>query len=94
MRTGMVVSSIHDDKLLIMKTKTKQKTKKYEKSHTTSPGKAQDRGLNQDEQNKITNVEAEDDDRYQKFPQNDVEAEEERERRRKIEDARGIENES
>ena len=90
----MVVCNIHDDKLLIMKTKTKQKTKKYGKAHTSPQKKAEDRGLNEDDQNAITNVDAEDDDRYQKFPQNDVEAEEERERRRRIEDARGIENES
>ena len=82
------------DKPLKMKTKTRQKTKKYDKSRTSPKRGAQDRGLNEDEQNRITNTDDEDVDRHQRFPQNDVEAEEEREKRRKVEDARGIENES
>ena len=75
-----------------MKTKTKEKRKKYGKAHAAPQRSEQERGLNEDDQKKVTNTD--DDDRYEKFPQNDVEAEEERERRRRIEDTRGIENES
>jgi hypothetical protein len=77
-----------------MKAKTNQKKAKQGRTKASPRRKAEDRGLNEDDQNRITNTDDQDDDRNERFPQNDVEAEEERERRRSLEDARGIENES
>jgi hypothetical protein len=77
-----------------MKAKTNQKKAKQGRTTASPRKKAEDRGLNEDDQNRITNADDQDDDRNERFPQNDVEAEEERERRRSREDVRGIENES
>jgi hypothetical protein len=85
---------LHIVKPLKMKAKTSQKKAKGGKTTASPRRKAEDRGLNEDDQNRITNADGQDDDRPERFPQNEVEAEEERERRRRTEDARGIENES
>lgn len=83
-----------------MKTKTKSSTKgkvKYGKSHRGEPSRrgVVDRGLNEDEQSRITNAREdeylEENDRFQRMPLDDVDQEEDRERKRKIEDARGEE---
>jgi hypothetical protein len=82
-----------------MKTKTKSTEKsKYGKAHPDpSPKKrTEDRGLNEDDQNITTNVTVDeniDGDHNQKTPLDDVEQEEEREKKRRIEDVRGeVEN--
>ena len=83
-----------------MKTKTKssaKKKEKYGKSHRSQPtGKRiENRGLNEDEQRKITNARdeeySEEDERFQRVPLDDVDMEEEREKKRRVEDARGEE---
>jgi len=98
----MVVSSLYTSVLLkrtvIMKTKTKSTEKrKYGKAHphpAPSKRRTEDRDLNEDDQNVTTNVpvdESIDDDGYQKLPLDDVEQEEEREKKRRVEDVRGEE---
>ena len=83
-----------------MKTKTKSTAKKqYGKSQSQrshGPRKrVEDRGLNEDEQGKVTNTReeeySEENERFQRTPLDDVDSEEERERKRKVEDARGEE---
>lgn len=77
-----------------MKTKTKNtaQKRKHGKVQASPPSGKQieDRDLNDDDQKRITNAEA-DDERYQKMPVDDVEKEEEREKKRRVEDARGEE---
>ena len=81
-----------------MKTKTKStaKKQKYGKAHRSQPPKRriENRGLNEDEQSKITNAREEyleDNERFQQIPLDDVDQEEEREKKRRVEDARGEE---
>ena len=83
-----------------MKTKTKSSAKrkeKYGRSHRSQPSgkRIEDRGLNEDEQRKITNARddeySEENDRFQRMSLDDVDMEEEREKKRRVEDARGEE---
>ena len=46
---------LYDKRLKKMKTKTKEKRKKYGKAHASPQRSDQDRGLNEDNQKKITN---------------------------------------
>jgi hypothetical protein len=86
--------------MIHMKTKTKSSVKKdkYGKSNRSQPSRkrVEDRDVNEDEQGKITNARDDDDysdetERFQRMPLDDVDAEEEREKKRRVEDARGEE---
>lgn len=76
-----------------MKTKSKTKrTNKTARKTGSSHRSPSARGLNTDEQKKVTNTTATDEeideDRFQSLPLDDVEEEEEREKKRRVEDAR------
>jgi hypothetical protein len=74
-----------------MKTKSTTKKRKYGKSHASPPPRRRigDRDLNEDEQNRRTNVSDAEDDTYRTRQDHEVEEEEEREKKRRVEDARG-----
>lgn len=81
-----------------MKTKTKStaKKQKYGKAHRSEPPRklVENRDLNEDEQSKVTNTReeySEDNERFRQIPLDDVDQEEEREKKRRVEDARGEE---
>jgi hypothetical protein len=81
-----------------MKTKAKSTAKSNYGKTSTSPTKSkkrvENRDLNEDDQRIITNASVDDttdEERYQITPPDDVEQDEDREKKRRVEDARGEE---
>jgi hypothetical protein len=101
----MVVSGNQQEQTnFCMKTKTKSKRtlktagqKSGRTLRSPSAKTTEGRGLNTDEQNRVTNIsgadEDVDEDRFQRLPVDDVEEEEERQQQRRVERARGEEEE-
>jgi hypothetical protein len=79
-----------------MKTKTRELTKRPTRQKTSPSKSVEDRGLNEDDQNRVTNAstdeDAEEENSSPRVPlDEDIEEEEERERKRRLEDSRGEE---